>query len=65
MTKTIVVIVTPNGETKVETKGFSGSKCQEASRFLETALGEKTSEKLTAEFHETISEQQNHLQQET
>lgn len=53
MSKIIEVIVTPNGETRVETKGFAGAECQQASRFIELALGTKTSEQVTAEFHQT------------
>ena len=53
MTKIIEVIVAPDGETKVETKGFVGSECREASRFIERALGANTGEQLTAEFHQT------------
>ncbi len=49
--KTIEVTVSPSGETKVETKGFSGPACREASRLLEAALGRVASERLTAEFH--------------
>ena len=50
MNKIIEIIVGPKGETRVETKGFSGSECQEASRFVEQALGKRTSEQKTAEF---------------
>ena len=50
--KTIEITVSPSGETKVETKGFSGGACREASRFVEQALGARASETLTAEFHE-------------
>ena len=39
--KTIEITIQPNGETKVETKGFAGPECKEASRFLEEALGER------------------------
>jgi len=52
MIKTIEVIVAPNGETSVETKGFVGTECRDASRFIEQALGQRTGEKLTAEFHQ-------------
>ena len=52
MSKTIEIIITPSGESRVETKGFSGSECRDASRFLESALGKTTSERLTAEFHD-------------
>ena len=49
--KIIEVIVSPQGETKIETKGFAGTECQQASAFLEQALGQRQAEKLTAEFH--------------
>ena len=37
--KTIEITVDPKGQTKVETKGFTGGECREASRFVEQALG--------------------------
>jgi hypothetical protein len=49
--KIIEVIVSPTGETKLETKGFAGSSCRDASKFLEEALGQRAGEQLTAEFH--------------
>ena len=58
MTQTIEVIVSPTGETKIETKGFTGSSCRDASRFVEEALGQRTGEQLTAEFHQTQTTQQ-------
>ncbi len=33
--KTIELIVAADGSSRVETKGFAGSECQSASRFLE------------------------------
>ncbi len=50
--KTIEITVDTKGQTRVETRGFSGGECREASRFIEQALGQRTDEKLTAEFHE-------------
>jgi hypothetical protein len=50
--KTIEITVGPRGETKVETRGFSGDTCREASRFVEQALGSPTAETLTAEFYQ-------------
>lgn len=47
--KTIEVVVSPTGQTRLETKGFQGSECVEASRLLEAALGQKSSEQATAE----------------
>jgi hypothetical protein len=50
--KTIEITVDPRGGTTVETRGFSGSECREASRFVEQALGSRASERLTAEFYQ-------------
>jgi hypothetical protein len=51
--KVIEIIVSPAGESTVRTEGFLGPACRDASRFVERALGEKTSETLTAEFHQS------------
>jgi hypothetical protein len=56
--KTIEITVRPDGQTSVETKGFSGPSCRDASRFLEEALGRRTDEQLTADFHQSQSVQQ-------
>ena len=56
--KTIEIIIAPNGQTKVETKGFTGSECRDASRLIEQALGQQASEVLKAEFHQSASAQQ-------
>ena len=45
--KTIQLIIAPNGQVRLETKGYSGSACVEASRFLEAALGKQLSETKT------------------
>jgi len=50
--KTIEITVNPDGQSKVETKGFGGPECREASKPFEQALGQKTAETLTAEFHQ-------------
>ena len=48
--KTIEIIVSPAGEVRLETKGFQGSACRDASRFLERALGNTTGERLTTKY---------------
>jgi hypothetical protein len=58
MTKTIEVIVSPQGATKIETTGFVGGECRQASRFLEEALGVHASEQLKAEFYQQQSARQ-------
>ena len=54
----IEVIISPTGQTNIQTKGFTGSSCRDASKFLEQALGVRASETLTAEFHQTQATQQ-------
>ena len=49
--KTIEITVNPLGETKIETKGFFGSECLEATRELERALGVTSKDQRTAEFY--------------
>jgi hypothetical protein len=49
--RTVVITVDPKGASQVETKGFSGASCREASRFVEEALGRRTAEHLTPEFY--------------
>ncbi len=51
MNKIIEIIVLPTGETRLETKGFTGEECREASKFVELALGAAAGEQMTAEFH--------------
>ena len=52
MNKTIEIIVAPNGQTRVETKGFVGGDCRQASQFIERALGQQTDELLKSEFYQ-------------
>ena len=58
MSRTIEIIVTPNGQSQVQTKGFTGSSCRQASQFIEQALGQRTSEQRTAELYQQVSPQQ-------
>ena len=58
MTKTIEITVQPDGRTTVETRGFVGPECREASRFLHDALGATTGVKLTAAYHQAAEGQQ-------
>ncbi len=58
----IEIIVSPAGEPRVETRGFTGSSCRDASRFIEEALGQRTGEQLTSEFHQPQFVRQNQQQ---
>ena len=55
--KRVEIIVDPKGNTKVETKGFAGSECVEASKFIEQALGKETASRTTAEFYQSTTTQ--------
>ena len=57
--KTIQITVDSKGQTKVETRGFTGGECQEATKFIEEALGQSTGETLTTEFYlgQTVDQQ--------
>ena len=48
--KRIEIVVDTKGQSKVETKGFAGSSCVEASKFIEQALGQQTEMRTTPEF---------------
>ncbi|MEQ8636386.1 DUF2997 domain-containing protein [Gimesia maris] len=62
--KIIEIIISTDGQSRIETRGFTGSRCRDASRFLEAALGTVSSEHLTAEYHQTVQQQPNELRQE-
>ena len=62
--QTIEIIISTDGQSRIETRGFTGSHCRDASRFLEGALGKVSSEQLTAEYHQSIQHQPNQLKQE-
>ena len=53
MAKIIEVTVSLKGETTVQTKGYTGSDCLQASKFLEQSLGISTAEQKTGEFYTT------------
>ena len=50
--RTIEIIVTPEGKATVQTKGFAGVACRDASKLIEQALGQRVGEQRTAEFHQ-------------
>jgi hypothetical protein len=50
--KEIILTVDNDGKTKLETKGFKGKACQQASKFLEDALGESRDEQFKPEYFE-------------
>jgi hypothetical protein len=63
MPRIIELIVSKDGQTTVQTKGYSGSSCVGASKWLEQALGISSAEKKTPEFFESTTTEQ-HVSQE-
>ena len=51
--KTIEIIVDAKGESTLQTKGFAGASCRDASKFIEQALGAAQSDTPTAEMYQT------------
>lgn len=53
MQRIIELIISPRGETTLQTKGYAGTSCQQASRFLEQALGITATDRPTAEYYQS------------
>ena len=49
----IEVTVSPQGAVTVQTRGYVGADCLQASKFLEQALGVTTADRKTAEYYIT------------
>lgn len=60
--RVIEITVDPQGNSVVQTRGFAGASCREASRFVEEALGRRTDERLMSEFYQQTSTE-GHLRQ--
>ena len=58
MPRIIEVVVSPQGETTIQTKGYAGGACLQASKFLEQALGVAVTDQKTTEFFQTAEQQQ-------
>ncbi len=58
MNQRIEIIVDSKGNSKVETKGFSGSKCIQASKLILQALGKQIAMQTTPEFFQTANQSQ-------
>ena len=54
----IEITVSPTGETRLQTHGYLGSDCLQASQYLEQALGLATSDRKTEAFYDSVPTQQ-------
>jgi len=57
MSKKIIVEIAPDGEVRIETKGFSGTACLEESKFLKDLLGQETARSLTPAYYQQQGKQ--------
>ena len=62
MARVIEVVVSPQGQATVQTKGYAGGDCLGASKFLEEALGVVTADRNTSEFYQEAAAEQ-HVRQ--
>ena len=49
--KSIEIIVSPTGELRIDAVGFSGADCDQATAFLEEALGKVEAKHRKPEFY--------------
>jgi hypothetical protein len=52
MQRTIEIIISPIGEIQIDAIGFKGPDCEQATRFLEEALGVVGQKTRKPEFHQ-------------
>ena len=62
---TVEVLVSPDGGITVEAEGYTGTSCEEATRFLEEALGLPGGRSRKAEFYQREQRHDNSRQQRT
>ena len=55
MNRTIEIIVSPMGDISIDAVGFKGTDCEQATRFLEEALGVVGQKTKKPEYHQRSS----------
>ena len=56
--KTIEILIQPSGAPQIDAAGFSGSDCEQATAFLEQALGAVTTKQRKPEYYRRALRQQ-------
>ena len=54
--KTITILISPSGDTKIEAHGFVGGECRLATQKLRSALGQDSGEQFKPEFSQVTSQ---------
>lgn len=52
MSKEIIIKFDNEGNSTIETQGFKGKDCTDASEFIEKSLGKKTNDKKKREYYQ-------------
>ena len=60
--KEIIVDIAPDGSVKIEGNNFTGKGCQQATKWLELAMGKMTATKTKPEFYQQPKIQQKQTQ---
>lgn len=63
MPRIIQVLVSPDGQSTIQTRGYQGTDCLQASKFLEQALGAVRAEQKTGEYFQVANERPNEIRQ--
>ena len=53
MKRTIEIIISSSGEVQIDAVGFQGTDCEQATQFLEQAVGLTAEKQRKPEFHQT------------
>ena len=53
MKPTIEIIIYPDGTLKIDAIGFKGADCEQATKFLESALGQTAQKQRKPEYHQS------------
>jgi len=61
MPRIIEIVIAPDGATKVQTTGYQGNECLQASKFLEETLGMIAEEQKTSEFYQATASQESEV----
>lgn len=53
MNRSIEILIAPDGQLTIEAIGFKGADCDQATKFLETALGLTAGKQRKPEYHQS------------
>jgi len=57
MNRSIEILIAPDGTLTIDVVGFKGADCDQATKFLEVALGLTAGKQRKPEFHQTTRRQ--------